>query len=109
MINPMKIIGKLWNLLVVLNGCKVICFTVGFKRNKGEAIKDYERIVAANPKNAIAYNNLGVAYLKEEFDRAMVNFRKAIGLEQDYADAHNNLGNVYYKTGQRKEAYDSIM
>ncbi|MEK6645531.1 MAG: tetratricopeptide repeat protein [Candidatus Firestonebacteria bacterium] len=75
--------------------------------NKDEAIKDYERIVAANPKNAIAYNNLGVAYLeKEEFDRAMVNFRKAIGLEQDYADAHNNLGNVYYKTGQRKEAYD---
>ena len=34
--------------------------------NKDEAIKDYERIVAANPKNAIAYNNLGVAYLEKK-------------------------------------------
>jgi tetratricopeptide (TPR) repeat protein len=68
-------------------------------RNYTESVKLNREIVAANPKNAIAYNNLGVAL--EGLNRigeAMDNYQKAVNINPNYSDAKNNLARLNAKT-----------
>lgn len=66
-------------------------------------------VLALNPSNADAYNNLGIAYSRaaqyEEAERAI---RKALELRSDFASAHNNLANVYRLTGRYDEAMKEL-
>ena len=51
--------------------------------------------------NAIAHNNLGHALtLKKEFAPALLQFREAIRLRSDYAEAYNNLANALLDSDQ---------
>lgn len=60
------------------------------------AMAAFERAVAANPRNAVAYNELGVLYRQRgEFARAEQAYRKAIASRSGYADAHFNLAILY--------------
>lgn len=60
------------------------------------AITSLSRAVAANPRNAVAYNWLGTLY-REAGDYAAAEraFRQALSARPDYAEAHLNLGVLY--------------
>ena len=51
--------------------------------------------IAANPKSWMAYNNLATEVLRAgRTDEALLDYRKAIELDPEYAEAHYNLGNA---------------
>ncbi len=53
-----------------------------------DAIADYEKAIALDPKYALAYTNRGVAYYRKgAFDRAIADHSKAIALEPKFAHA----------------------
>ena len=57
------------------------------------------------PTNAVAYNNMGIAYGKlNKPDNEIAALKKAIQLRPRYSSARYNLGITYLKTGNKKEA-----
>ena len=61
----------------------------------------YQTTVERNPECWMAQNNLGTELLElnsaSELPRAMAYFEAALRIRPDYAEAHNNLGNVLLK------------
>jgi tetratricopeptide (TPR) repeat protein len=65
-----------------------------------EAVKEFNNVIAADPKSTSAYYNLGFAYDKKgDLDKAIFNFSKAIDIDPTLADAYYNRGFAYYKKG----------
>ena len=61
-----------------------------------EAIAARSRVLAHNPKDAVAYNDRGDAYFnKGEFDRAVADSDPDVLLDPKFARACNNRGEVY--------------
>lgn len=57
--------------------------------NFGKAIEYYTKAVTANPKNAQAYNRIGIAYYEmEDYQSAVYNYTKALDIQP------NNLGTI---------------
>jgi Flp pilus assembly protein TadD len=57
-------------------------------------------VVATDPSDARAHNNLGVAFYGQgRVDEAIARFRMAIALSPEYAEAHTNLGIAYGRMG----------
>jgi len=55
----------------------------------------YQQILRSDPNQPIALHLLGViAHQTSKNDKAVDLITKALGLKPDYAEAHNNLGNV---------------
>jgi tetratricopeptide (TPR) repeat protein len=71
-----------------------------------KAIQEYNKVLAMGLQRKEIYNNLGLAYARspEGYVNAIENFKKAIEIEPAYVDAYINLGSVYIKKGQYKEA-----
>jgi predicted TPR repeat methyltransferase len=71
-----------------------------------EARRLYDRILAADPRNASAWHFLGVLqHQSGDSDAAVASISKALELDPSYADAYNNLGNVLRET----DRYDSAL
>lgn len=72
------------------------------------ALELYQKLLALNPKNAVALNNMGVI-LKEmgQLGKAGDHLRKAIDLDPGYDKAHTNLGVVLQLQEQPQEAIES--
>jgi tetratricopeptide (TPR) repeat protein len=70
-----------------------------------EAEACYRRVLTAQPNNADAFTNLGVA-LKGlgRLEDAITACRQAIGIKPDCAEAHSNLGNALRDRGELDEA-----
>ncbi|MFQ5646724.1 MAG: tetratricopeptide repeat protein, partial [bacterium] len=65
-----------------------------------EAIKEYKKAIELNPKNFVAYDNLGQSYgRKGKTDEAIKSCRQAVKLNPGYLQAYNNLGVAYNKKG----------
>ena len=59
-----------------------------WKWNLDKAIRLYTRVVALEPNHARAYFNRGVAYRsKQDFDRALADFEKALAIDPRIVDA----------------------
>ena len=59
----------------------------------------------ANPDDALAYNNMGIAYdNKGNYDEAIACYKKAIKLNPDFVMAYGNLGIAYYSKGNYDKA-----
>ena len=59
-------------------------------------------------KSIFLLNLLGVTYnVLENFDAAIVNFKKIIKINSNFADAYYNLGNIYKKIGNKKESINN--
>lgn len=72
-----------------------------------EAIELLEKAVAADPAFVRAQYNLALAYAqspKHGADRAIVQFRKAIDLEPDFAAAHFEFGKVLFRENALNDA-----
>jgi tetratricopeptide (TPR) repeat protein len=86
--------------------------------SKSEAFYAYNKIVNILHKNlsskitssyekellsldtSLVYNRIGLLDIKDnKMEEAIANFRKALKINPDYAEAHNNLGGVYYQMG----------
>jgi hypothetical protein len=70
-----------------------------------EAIVDYQRVKAINPKLEQAYNGIGVAYSKlGKYQEAVDEFDRAISLKPAYADAYYGKGMALKRLRSNKEA-----
>jgi len=64
--------------------------------NFDEAIAKFSESVAMSPQCNVCYTNIGVAYLgKKDYPNAETNFKKALELNANDAEAYNGLSTVY--------------
>jgi Flp pilus assembly protein TadD len=69
-----------------------------------EADKALEKWVLLEPRNAEAYNNLGLAKKKlGSKEAAYEQYQKALALRPDYPEALNNLGVLFLSEGKLSE------
>ena len=70
-----------------------------------EAISEFNKVIATDPKSASAYYNLGFAYDKKgDLTTAIMDFTKAIEIDPALTDAYYNRGFAYYKKGDFDKA-----
>lgn len=63
---------------------------------RDQALANFARAAAANPRNAVAHNWLGSLYREAgDFARAEAAYRRALAAKPGYAEAHLNLGILY--------------
>jgi Flp pilus assembly protein TadD len=68
----------------------------GRKGDFARAEKLYTEVLALDPDNVKALNNLGVVYLAEKKgERAMALFRRAVVLKRNYVDPYYNMACLY--------------
>ncbi len=68
----------------------------------------YRREVALNPKDANAYNKLGlVLYKLGQYEEAAEMYRQAIELDPSLSDLYRNLGTALYRQGNMPAALDA--
>jgi hypothetical protein len=73
-----------------------------------KAIECFHNAIALHP-NSSAYNNRGLTlYYVGQYTRALEDYNKAIELDQRFADAYFNRGNIYLKTGKAKAALSDL-
>ena len=84
--------------------------TVLTKQGKlGEAIHQYQQVLAIKPDYAEAHCGLGnVLQTQGKLDEAAAHYRQALALKPDYVDAHNNLGAALRSQGRSDEAAAAI-
>jgi tetratricopeptide (TPR) repeat protein len=69
-----------------------------------------ERAVAADPKLAEAYVQIGnLNSDRGKFADAIPQYQKALELDEDLVDAHYRLGQAYVRTGQRDKGQEQLM
>ncbi len=67
----------------------------------------FEQLVARNPADYIAQQNLGAIYERPDSpfhdeDRALAYFKAAVAVNPDFAEGYYNLGRLYQKSAQAK-------
>ena len=78
------------------------------KGNFQKALKDAEKAIEINRKNATAYENRGRIniFLGNDLNKALSDFTKAIELNPNYASAYTSRSNVYLKMREPEKAID---
>jgi len=73
-----------------------------------DAIKDVEALIDDYPQDSKLFNINGVCYSSiGDLDNAIKNYKKAIILNPNYAEAHFNLGNTYQDLDQFNDSVSS--
>ena len=80
-----------------------------FNSNKFiDAKKEIDKQTINFPNSPILFNMLGAVFsAQNESDKAIENYKKAIKLNPNYAQAYNNLGTALNKLYKTNEAIDS--
>ncbi len=119
-----KIIILILAILVILAACASLQDKKGatayfeqgaslVKRGKyDEAIEKYEKGLQKEPRSAVGYNYLAIAYRNKYAQlrslkwrqKEIEAFKKAIELDPNFYLPYINLGKTYYDMGNRKEA-----
>ena len=74
-------------------------------RKFNEAKKKIDKEIINFPKSSILFNILGAILAEQDqLEDAIINYKKAIKLNSNYAQAHNNLGIALHKLGKISEA-----
>ncbi|MGE5497718.1 MAG: tetratricopeptide repeat protein, partial [Syntrophothermus sp.] len=74
-------------------------------RNIDDSLSCYERLVAADKNSALGYYSLAVCFqAKENNERALQYYLKALEINPDYLDALNNLGLLYVSLKKIEDA-----
>jgi len=73
--------------------------------NVEAAIHELQNSISVDRNSPHTYANLGNAFkLKQDWESAIECFDAAIALKPDFPEAHNNLGTLYHKLGNYKQA-----
>lgn len=83
-------------------------------KDYGTAMTLFKKAVAADPKDADAWNYLGYSHRQmKQFDQALSTYKKALAINPKHLAAHEYLGELYLQTGdlakakeQAKKLYD---
>lgn len=78
------------------------------ENNVQMAFIEFQKAYEYNPNDKEVLNGIGIIYLLkfEDYGKAKDFFEKAIKIDKDFAEAHNNLGYAYEKLGKNNEAID---
>ncbi len=77
--------------------------------NYGKALNLLQKVVAAKPGNADAWNYIGFSHRKlKKFGPAMTAYRKALAIDPDHRGANEYLGELYLQTGDLAKAKDRL-
>ncbi len=75
---------------------------------RADALRTFGRLLAVDPGNGLAHENIGVVHLQaRDYAAAEASLRRAIDLDPKLAGAHTALGVVLSVTGRRDEAIDA--
>ncbi len=70
-----------------------------------QAERLYRKILSLQPDNAAAYNNLGIALMKQgRSDEAIACYRRALAIDPGGAETHNALGDAFKDRERLEEA-----
>lgn len=98
-------ISRILNLTIFI---MLLIFSTSVISRNGTWKDDYmlwSDTIKKMPNSWIAHNNLGNAYAeRKEFDKAISQYRTAIGLRSDKAEFYINIGAAYADTGRPDEA-----
>ncbi len=90
-------------LAIILISCSVKTIRQNLVWN--DEISLFNHILKFTPDSARIYINLGVAYAKrDEYDKAIKEYKKAIELYPDFEMTYINMGYMYSKKGMNEEA-----
>jgi len=74
----------------------------------GDAIATFKRLLALDPRNGLAHENIGTAQLQaKDYAGAEASLRRAIDLDPSLAGAYTALGVVLANTNRRADAIDA--
>ena len=77
--------------------------------NYGKALNLLQKVVAAKPGNADAWNYIGFSHRKlKKFDQAMTAYGKALAIDPDHRGANEYLGELYLQTGDLAKAKERL-
>ena len=74
-----------------------------------DSVTLWRAVLARNPRNADAANNLGIALMRRgDYAGAERVLKRALEIRPAFASAHNNLANVYLRTGRYAAAHAEL-
>ncbi len=77
--------------------------------NFGRAVELMQKVVADDPKNADAWNYIGLSHRKLKlFDKALAAYRKALTIDPGHRGANEYLGELYLQTGKLAKAQERL-
>lgn len=90
-------------------GRMALCKWNAYRGHLSDAVRDYERILEANPTNIEAINNLGILLaFRNRRDEAIQRFQSAILLQPGNVESNNNLGVLWQDKGKIEQAIQHI-
>lgn len=90
------------SLLLIIVFSSITIYRNKYYKNK---VNFWRNAVETSPNFAFNHNNLGAMYyLDDNFDKAEVEFEKALALNSNEKMAHNNLGLIYLDRKEWKKA-----
>ena len=73
------------------------------------AIAAFTQVVAADPRDADAYNYLGYANRKlGNYDQAVASYGKALAIDPEHLGAHEYIGEAYLEVGNLAKAEEHL-
>lgn len=79
------------------------------EKNDTEHAKEYyDKVLEYHPDNAIAINNIGATYMeRKDYEGALPYLKKALTIDDSYANSYYGLALCYYKLGKMKESFET--
>ncbi|MFH1014734.1 MAG: tetratricopeptide repeat protein [Nitrospirota bacterium] len=79
------------------------------ENNIQRAFVEFRKAFELNPEDKDVLNMTGIIYLLhyDDFPKAIDFFQRAVSVDPDFSEAHNNLGFAYEKSRKFNEAIDS--
>ena len=77
------------------------------KNDVEHAKQYYDKVLEYHPDNAIAINNIGATYMEhKDYEGALPFMKKALSIDDSYANSYYGLGLCYYKLGKIEDAFE---
>ena len=77
------------------------------KNDVEHAKQYYDKVLEYHPDNAIAINNIGATYMEhKDYEGALPFMKKALSIDDSYANSYYGLGLCYYKLGKFEDAFE---